>query len=281
MLTRFKQKSVLITGGASGLGEQLVYQFAQLGWKIAVVDISLEKATTVAEKAHKMGAEVNVYYCDVGKDEDFVTIAEAIKKQWGGLDIIINNAGIASSGMMEEINNEEWYNVLNINLNSVYRGCHYWMPLLPENGPAHIVNTASFAGIMLEPSMMSYNVSKAGVIALSKTLRAEVGGRDIGVSVVCPAFFKTNLVESMTHASDAVKNQINKWMETSGVTAEDVAKDILNAIEKNRLFVVTHKIARRMMWMFRFFPNYMMKKAIERGHKIFQRKQQGKQTRKD
>lgn len=268
MLARFTQKRVLITGGASGLGEAFVNQFAQLGWKIAVVDINLETAQNVADKANQSGAEAIALYCDVGNDKDFKTIAKTIQEKWGGLDIIINNAGIAAAGMMEDLTSKKWNHMININLNSVFRGCHFWQSLLSKNGPAHIVNTASFAGIALEPSMMSYNVSKAAVIALSNTLRAELGGRNIGVSVVCPAFFKTNLVDSMTEDNPEVKEQILKWMARSKVSALDVAKDTINAIENNEFMVISHDYARKIYHFKRLFPKYTMKKMIERGAKI-------------
>ncbi len=273
MLERFKQKRALITGGASGLGKALVLQFAQLGWKIAVVDINLEQAQKVTYLANEAGAEAIALYCDVGQDKDFQTIARQIRESWGGLDIIINNAGIASAGMMVDMPREEWDRVLNLNLNSVFRGCHYWLSLLPENGPAHVVNTASFAGIAQAPAMMSYNVSKAGVIALSESLRAELGYRNIGVSVICPAFFKTNLVASMPQVDSAVKSQVNKWMESSKINANDVARDLLVGIEKNQLMVISHDYARKYYLFKRFFPKTYMKQLIKRVPQMLSRKQ--------
>ena len=262
MLTRFKHQSVLITGGASGLGKAIVEKFAQLKWKIAVVDINLDGAENVAEEANKNGATAIPFYCDIAKDDDFKVIASQIKEKWGGLDIIINNAGVATTGMMVDCTPAQWQRAINLNLNSVFRGCHYWLPLLPENGPGHVVNTASFAGIAQAPSMMSYNVSKAGVIALSETLRAELGYRKIGVTALCPAFFKTNLLDSMTPGEEGVKPLVKKWMENSKVTAEDVAMDALNGIEKNQLMVISHEYARKAYRFKRFFPNQYMKKMI-------------------
>jgi len=211
MLNRFKPKRVLITGAASGLGKAMVEQFTHLGWKIAIVDINLLGAQQVADAANCQGAEAMALYCDIGKDEDFVTIAQVINKQWGGLDIIINNAGIATTGMMVDCTSAQWDRAINLNLNSVFRGCHYWLPLISQKGPGHVVNTASFAGIAQAPSMMSYNVSKAGVIALSETLRAELGYRNIGVSVICPAFFKTNLLDSMKFMGSEIYGVRNLW----------------------------------------------------------------------
>ncbi len=138
---------MLITGGASGLGKAIVEKFTQLGWRIAVVDINFEGAQEVARNANDNGAEALAFLCDVGRDDDFTSIADTLKEQWGGLDIIINNAGVATTGPMVDCTPAQWERAINLNLNSVYRGCHYWLPLIPENGPGHVVNTASFAGI--------------------------------------------------------------------------------------------------------------------------------------
>lgn len=264
MLKRFTKRRVLVTGGASGLGKAIVEQFAELGWKIAVVDINLEGAEAVADAANKRGAEAIALYCDIGKDEDFINISETIKERWDGLDIIINNAGIATTGMMVDCTSEQWDRAINLNLNSVFRGCHFWLPLISENGPGHVVNTASFAGIAQAPSMISYNVSKAGVIALSETLRAELGYRNIGVSVICPAFFKTNLLDSMSPSESGVKPLVEKWMKESKIDATDIANDVLKGIETNQLMVISHDYARNAYRFKRFFPKTYMKQLIKR-----------------
>ncbi len=273
MLERFKQKRVLITGGASGLGKAIVEKFTQLGWRIAVVDINFEGAQEVARNANDNGAEALAFLCDVGRDDDFTSIADTLKEQWGGLDIIINNAGVATTGPMVDCTPAQWERAINLNLNSVYRGCHYWLPLIPENGPGHVVNTASFAGIAQAPTMMSYNVSKAGVIALSETLCAELGYRNIGVSVICPAFFKTNLLDSMSPSEEGLKPLVNKWMENSKVSADDVAQDVLDGIENNQLMVISHDYARKAYRLKRFFPKWFMKQQIKKGGEIFASRQ--------
>lgn len=259
MLNRFTQKRVLVTGGASGLGEAVVFQFARLGWKIAVVDINIDGAKLVADKANTMGADAMALYCDIGKDEDFIVIAKTLKDAWGGLDIIVNNAGIATTGMLVDCTPDQWERAINLNLTSVYRGCNYWLPLIDQNGPGHIVNTASAAGLLKAPAMLSYNVSKAGVVALSETLCTELAYRNIGVSVICPAFFKTNLLDSMTPGEQGVKSLVQKWMDNSKITADDVANDVVNGIENNQLMVISHDYAAKAYRFKRFFPNWYIK----------------------
>ncbi|PCI67119.1 MAG: short chain dehydrogenase [Gammaproteobacteria bacterium] len=264
MLARFTKKRVLITGGASGLGKAIVMKFAKLGWKIAVVDINIDGAKQVAEDANKLGAEAIALYCNIGEDEHFISIAKDLKSRWDGLDIIVNNAGIATTGMMVDCPPEQWHRAINLNLTSVYRGCNYWLPLMEQDGPGHVVNTASAAGIMLAPSMLSYNVSKAGVVALSDTLRSELAYRNIGVSVICPAFFKTNLLDSMSPSEQGLKPLVQKWMENSKITADDVAMDVINGIEKDTFMVISHDYARKAYRFKRFFPKMFMKGMIKK-----------------
>jgi len=276
MLARFTKKRVLITGGASGLGKAIVMKFAKLGWKIAVVDINIDGAKQVAEDANKMGAEAIALYCNIGEDEHFISIAKDLKSRWDGLDIIVNNAGIATTGMMVDCPPEQWDRAINLNLTSVYRGCNYWLPLIDQDGPGHVVNTASAAGIMLAPSMLSYNVSKAGVVALSDTLRSELAYRNIGVSVICPAFFKTNLLDSMSPSEQGLKPLVEKWMESSKITADDVAMDVIKGIEKDTFMVISHDYARKAYRFKRFFPKMFMKGMIKKVPQIIASKKKHK-----
>ena len=146
---------------------------------------------------------------------------------------------------------------------SVIYGTMAMMPLLMKSQKAHIVSTASFAGIALMPGMMSYNVAKAGVIAFSETLQGEMALQNIGVSVACPAFFQTNLVSSMTGSSEKTKSFVNKQMQTSKVSADDVATDIYKAVENNTFMVISHKESKRQYLIKRLFPNFVLKKKAQ------------------
>jgi short-subunit dehydrogenase len=158
---------------------------------------------------------------------------------------------------------------------SVIYGTQAMMPLLYKSKKAHIVSTASFAGIALMPGMMTYNVTKAGVIAFSETLHGELAHLNIGVSVACPAFFQTNLVSSMTNASDRTKGFISNQMQTSGVTADDVAKDIYDGVTNNTFMIISHKESRKQYLLKRFFPS----KSLAQKVKIFAKLMQNKNNR--
>ena len=185
--------------------------------------------------------------------------------------MLVNNAGVASAGKLENTDQTEWQRLINLDLLSVVYGTKALLPLLKQSNKAHIVNTASFAGIALMPGMMTYNIAKAGVIAFSETLHGEMSIHNIGVSVACPAFFKTNLVSSMGDVNPKTKSFIDKQMKTSGVSADDVAKNIFDAVNKNTFMIISHKQSRYQYLLKRFFPNMFLNKKAN----IYKKIQQG------
>ena len=116
------------------------------------------------------------------------------------------------------------------------------------------MNIASFAGVAQAPGMIAYNVAKAGVIALSESLWVELRPHGVGVTVVCPAFFETNLTSSMDEASPETVRRVQRWMAQSGVTVDDVVAATLRAVEADELMVLTHPQTRRLWWLKRFLP---------------------------
>ncbi|MBL4660021.1 MAG: SDR family NAD(P)-dependent oxidoreductase [Alcanivoracaceae bacterium] len=256
-------KNILITGAASGLGKAIANLYADKGWNVLVVDIQDELGQGFVKELHDNGKKAEYYHCDIGQKQSFDDLFAAISSQHDSLDILVNNAGVASAGTLESTTEAEWQRLINLDLLSVIYGTKALLPLLRQSKKAHIVSTASFAGIALMPGMMTYNVAKAGVIAFSETLHGEMSLYNIGVSVVCPAFFPTNLVSSMAGASDKTKGFINKQMQTSGVTAKDVATDIFRAVENNKFMVISHKQSRRQYWLKRLLPMFFMKQKIK------------------
>ena len=250
---RFKGKRIVITGAASGLGRATALRFAKEGWSVCIADIHLQRAAEVAREVEQVGGQALVFECNIARAEDFLALAQHVEAQWGGVDILVNNAGISSAGSLQESSYEEWQRLLDINLMGVVRGCKTFTPLLAKQGQGQIVNVASFAGIASAPGMVTYNVAKAGVISLSESLRHELSADKIDVSVVCPAFFPTNLMESMN--KEATKALVTKLMKRSGVTAEDVAEHIYKGVAARDFMLITHKDARLQYQMKRLSPD--------------------------
>ena len=264
-------KKILITGAASGLGKAIAKHYANMDWHVLVVDIQDELGGNFVKELNDSGKSAEYYHCDIGQKSSFDDLFEAVNQKHEHLDVLVNNAGVASAGTLESTTQAEWERLINLDLMSVIYGTQALLPLLHKSAKAHIVSTASFAGLMMMPGMMTYNVAKAGVVAFSETLQGEMALYNIGVSVACPAFFQTNLVASMDGASDKTKGFINKQMQSSGVTAQDVAADIYKAVENNTFMIISHKQAKRQYLLKRLFPNFVLKQKV----KIFLKLMQG------
>ncbi|WP_460600262.1 SDR family NAD(P)-dependent oxidoreductase [Flexivirga lutea] len=185
----------LVTGGCSGLGQALVRLLVADGARVLVGDVHQD----APEGSLPEG--VDYVRLDVSRDEDWDAARAFVESTYGGLDLLVNNAGIAAGGRIDVADMEEWRRITDINLLGVARGCHTFVPMMKQQGSGQIVNTASLAGLVHAPAMASYNAVKAGVVAISETLRSELAPWGIGVSVICPSFFRTHLAESF-HGKD-------------------------------------------------------------------------------
>jgi len=247
-MKRFPRKRVVITGAGSGLGRALSLAFAGLGWRVCIADINPERAEETRSLVAGRGGEPLVVGCDVTRPEQFDALALTLAQQWGGVDVVINNAGVAAAGYMEKIALETWDWIIALNLKSVIYGCRTFIPMLEAQGGGHIVNVASNAGIACLPEMSCYNVTKAGVISLSETLRSELSPRGIGVTVVAPTFFKTNLMDQFTSPDPRQRVLAEAFFNKSLATSEDVARHVIRAVKKNRLYVIT-QLDGRFVWI--------------------------------
>ncbi len=239
---------VFITGGASGLGRAISLRYAKEGAKVCIGDINPEQGIAVEKELSNAGGEGYFVECDVRRLSDFEKVRDDLVEKWGGVDVVVNNAGVASAGAIEDTTIGDWEWILDINVLGVVRGCKAFTPLFKEQKSGTFVNIASMAGLMLAPLMNSYNVSKAGVIALSETLSQELRDSGINVSCVCPAFFQTNLTSSMRSDIPGIQQNVNKLMKRSSITAEDVADDIVRSVKGKDFWVLPH-VKERRMWM--------------------------------
>ncbi len=264
-----KKKVMVITGAASGLGRAIALAAAQDGYDIAVVDVQQEAGLETVEEINHYDVEAAYFHCDVGQADALLTLKDQVMSHFGQVDVLINNAGVGSQGTVCESDEAQWQRQWQINLMGVVRGCQAFVPQLKRSPSPAIVNVASFAAIALAPGVASYNVVKAGVLALSETLRGELAVDNIHVSVVCPAFFKTNLVESMHDANDKIKNQINRWMDNSNYTADDVARMILAAVKNKQFMVLCDSQTKWQYRISRWLPNYFFKQKLKMVKRMF------------
>ncbi len=250
-------KTVIITGGASGLGLSLAHKYSAEGYAVCIADIQKEQGEAAVAELTRQGADAFFEYLDVTKEEQWLLLKETVIERWGYVDVLINNAGVAAAGLIEDQSIEDWKWLIDINVLGVVLGCKTFTPLMKARDSGYIINVASMAGLIHAPSMSSYNVSKASVVALSETLQVEFSQWNIGVTVVCPAFFQTNLTKTMRTNISGVTKTVNRWMESSSVTADDVASAVFNGMKHRRFFVLTHTKEKLMWWLKRLSPDLL------------------------
>jgi len=274
-------KRVFITGAGSGLGKALALRFAREGWRVAATDLKLETVEQTLKEVQAAGGSGFAMVCDVTSEESFAAVAARLNSEWGGLDVVVNNAGVATAGTVLDSPIKQWQWVLDINLLGCVRGSRAVIPIMTAQGSGHIVNIASFAGIANPPAMASYNAAKAAVISLSESLRFEVEPQGVNVSVVCPSFFKTNLlatsrsgggVESAANTAPQMEKIVQKLMEKSTITADGVAEAIFNAVRDQRFLVLAHADDRKRALIKRLSPELYFRMALKATAKFMQKK---------
>jgi NAD(P)-dependent dehydrogenase (short-subunit alcohol dehydrogenase family) len=227
---------VLVTGAASGLGLALTSQLARQGCKVLATDVASQTPTELAGLAG-----VTYRRLDVTQDADWAAAYAWVVENWGGLDVLFNNAGVAAGGRIELTELDQWQWIIDINLLGVVRGCRTFVPMFKEQGSGHIVNTASAAGLVHPPRMTEYCAVKSGVVALSESLRHELHGAGVHVSVVCPTFFKTNLTSSLRGKDEQAQRSAAKLIDGASVTADQIAAVVLRKVRSNTFLVLTDR----------------------------------------
>ena len=253
-------RRVLVTGGASGLGLALVRALVARGDHVLATDLRADRPDALPDAAAYLPL-------DVRSDEAWAAALAHVRETWGGLDLLVNNAGVAAGGRIDVATMDEWHWIVDINLLGVVRGCRTFTPLLKEQGNGHIVNTASLAGLVHAPGMAAYNTVKAGVVALSETLSHELAPHGIDVSVVCPSFFRTNLGSSFQGADTEMEEAGKKMVSGSKRTADEIAAVVVRGIDARRDVILTDRDG-HVAWRAKRFarPAYtaVMKRAAKR-----------------
>ena len=252
--TKFPSKRAFITGAGSGLGRELALILATDGWAIGITDMNAESISETQSLLEGKGSKAYPYIFDVSNRIAYQKAFDSYRETVGGIDLLINNAGVGDGGLMEEYGLENWEWIVGINQMGVLYGCHFAVPIMKQQGYGYIINIASAAGYATMPNMSMYNVTKAAVIALSETLYAEVKPFGIGISVVMPTFFKTNIMQhgrGEANAKEIGTAIVNK----AKVQPHEVAAKILNHAGNDK-FHIFHPYQARIVWYIkRLFPS--------------------------
>ena len=204
-----KNKIVLITGSSQGIGKAIALKFASLGAQIALNDIpSQEENLKIAKsEIEKLGARAEYFLADVSKFDEVEKMMAGVKEKFGGLDVLVNNAGIAKDRTLAKMTVEEWQKVIDINLTSVFNCSKSALPLLIPN-QGNIVSLSSIVGQKGNFGQTNYAASKAGIIGFTKALSKEVGRFGVRVNAVAPGFIETKMAEAIPDQMKATIKQL-------------------------------------------------------------------------
>jgi short-subunit dehydrogenase len=216
------KRRALITGASSGIGKATALVFAKAGIDVALVSRSQDKLEAIAEAAREWGVEAQAYALDLAKIEQVKAGIEAIAKDFAPIDILVNNAGIGYTNPLCETSLSDWQYVIDLNLTSVFQCILGILPVMRQQQRGIIINVASIAGEQPFPTWGAYSVSKAGLIALSKTLAAEERSNGIRVVTISPGAVNTPLWDT-----DTVQVDLNR---KAMLTPEIVAQSILHTV---------------------------------------------------
>ncbi|MFZ6874682.1 SDR family oxidoreductase [Undibacterium sp. Di27W] len=256
----FKDRVVVITGGASGFGREFAIIGARLGMKLVLADVQQDALDKTKAELEAQGAQVLAMRCDVRHAEEVQALADATTEKFGAVHLVFNNAGVGSGGLIWENTQADWDWVIGVNLWGVIHGVRIFTNLMLECAKkdpqfeGHIVNTASMAGLLNAPTMGVYNVSKHAVVSLSESLYQDLKlvEAPIGASVLCPYFVPTGISQSHrnrpedvpgsapTASQRAAQAMSDKAVNSGKVTAEEVAENTFKAIADEQFYIFSH-----------------------------------------
>jgi NAD(P)-dependent dehydrogenase (short-subunit alcohol dehydrogenase family) len=242
-----------VTGAGSGIGRALALACAREGMSVGIADVEGAPLEQTQQQLRALGVNCVAQRCDVARPSDVEAFARACRAQLGEVDWLFNNAGVAVLGPAWQATDADWQWLLGVNVLGVANGVRSFVPHMRKRGaPAHVVNTASAAGLATLAGSAVYSASKHAVVAFSECLAHDLAqeGSPIGVSVLCPSLLPTRIHESQRNrpgalaetvaAAPAYDERVRAGMAASPVTADDVAAAALDAIRARRFYVIPH-----------------------------------------
>ena len=228
---------VLVTGAASGLGAALVRRLRARGALVLATDARADRGWSAKD--------VDQLRClDITSDHDWAAALTWVEQTWGGLDVLVNNAGIAGGGRLDRCTLEEWQRIFEVNLFGAVRGISTFTPMFKQQRSGRVVNVASLAALVHPAGMASYNAVKAALLALTETVGHELASYGVVAHAVCPSYFRTNLMDSLEGTDEAVGHVMAQLVTSAPLGADEVAEAVVGAIDRGEELVLPDPAAR-------------------------------------
>ncbi|MPS62075.1 MULTISPECIES: SDR family NAD(P)-dependent oxidoreductase [Acinetobacter] len=259
----------VVTGAGSGIGRSFAVELAKRSGSIICADINLEAAKETVKLIEQLGQKAFAVQCDVGQAEQVQALADQAEQLLDHpVTLIINNAGVGLGGKFDEMSLEDWKWCMHVNLWGVIHGCHAFVPKLKKLGYGAIINVASAASYTAAPEMSVYNVTKAGVLALSETLSAELRKFNIKVNVLCPTLVPTNIIKNGRIPGRYSKLADHALMNYAMTTSDAVAALTLNRLDRGQLYT-TPQIDAKLFWLMKRTSPTLYAKFLGLSYQLF------------
>jgi len=248
-MTEFANKTVLVTGGTRGIGFALAQALGAKGARVAMIGTDPDRAEQAEAELAEAGVTARSYILDVRDRAGWADLFLAVNADLGPVDgLFLNAGGQGSRRRVEAIADDEWHWSFDVNVHGVFNGIRAFLPDMRQRGvQGHIVITASIAALIPRPTVSAYGASKAAVLAIAETLKLELEGTAIGVSVLCPALVQTSFRETNRRHAPGADDHTFEYMNLPpdvGLPASEYARRVLDAVAKNDFYVFTHEEVR-------------------------------------
>lgn len=218
-----ESKTALITGAARGIGKQIAITFAKEGCNVAFTDISLnEEALQTLAELQSYGVQARAYASNAADYEASHQVVEQVTAEFGKIDILVNNAGITRDTLLMRMNEQQWDDVMQVNLKSVFNFTHAVTPIMLRQRSGSIISLSSIVGVNGNAGQANYAASKAGIIAFTKSVAKELGARGIRANAIAPGFIMTEMTAALSE--ETLKQFVSLIPMKRGGTTEEVAK---------------------------------------------------------
>ena len=218
-----KNKSVIITGGSRGIGKAIAEKFAQNGANLAITCIKIsDEALELVKNIESLGVKAKVYESDASDFESSIKLAENVFNDFGSIDVLVNNAGITKDNLLLRMSEEDFNDVMKVNMNSVFNNTKAVLRQMLKQKNGSIINLSSVVGVKGNAGQSNYSSSKAAIIGFTKSVALELGSRNIRCNAIAPGFIETEMTKALQ------QDQINEWAESIPLKRSGKPEDVAN-----------------------------------------------------